>query len=113
MNEFDVNKNILGGFQTGANSIKALEPSNIIQNIECGPYVFQAKLGQCIVRVKNEVNAREMCCKEDCIKFLQQRLAKVDRTKSTKEPSAAQCCYLPHHGFYQPNEPDQIRVGFD
>lgn len=40
MNEFDVNKNILGGFQTGANSIKALEPSNVIQNIECGSYVF-------------------------------------------------------------------------
>ena len=27
-------------FETGANSIKALEPSNVIQNIECGPYVF-------------------------------------------------------------------------
>ena len=68
MNEFYVNKNILVCFQLSANSIKALEPINLIQSTKGGTYVFQAKLGLCIAGTMNTVSAREICCNRNVVK---------------------------------------------
>ena len=57
--------------------------------------------------------SRNPQCKQDYVKFMDERIKKRFARESTTAVEAGKCWYLPHHAVYHPNKPGKIRVVFD
>ena len=64
INQLTFSDDISIGLLIGANYIKALEPIEILQSKNCGPYAFKTRLGWCVVGPVNRTKRNKVSCNQ-------------------------------------------------